>query len=254
MNKLQKLALSGLAPVVTISAMGAASAPVVHHAPSSSQPVAASDHFLYNGLDQSSGVQGIPLAWVPLSGAQRTNAKIIIRVVKARHLSKKAAAITLSAGLMESRLINVHYGNADSLGLFQQRPSMGWGSAAQILNRWHATNAFLNALVRVPGWSHMSIWRAAYAVQRCAPQFAYTYQYYAHEAWYLVHQYWGHYRAHRHAHTTAKVSGGRYYRIRPGDTLSAIARRFHTSVRRLAALNHIRNVNLIYAGHTIRVR
>jgi len=76
--------------------------------------------------------------------------------------------------MQESKLINVDHGDRDSLGLFQQRPSQGWGTAEQILRPVYSTSAFYRALVRVPGWRTMSITEAAQAVQRSAFPNAYA--------------------------------------------------------------------------------
>ena len=64
-----------------------------------------------------------------------------------------AATIALATALQESKLYNLHGGDRDSLGLFQQRPSQGWGTRGEILDPVHATNAFYDALARVPGYA-----------------------------------------------------------------------------------------------------
>ena len=63
---------------------------------------------------------------------------------------------------------NVRFGDRDSLGLFQQRPSQGWGTAEQILDPEYATNRFYDALVKVDGYADMNIAEAAQEVQRSA--------------------------------------------------------------------------------------
>jgi hypothetical protein len=71
--------------------------------------------------------------------------------------------------MQESKLVNINYGTSDSLGLFQQRPSCGWGSPAQIMRPRYAAHAFLRALrtyqANNPGWAHQPLWQAAQGVQ-----------------------------------------------------------------------------------------
>lgn len=75
-------------------------------------------------------------------------AHVIIETVKRRGLAQRAAVIAVTTAITESGLLNVTYGDRDSLGLFQQRPSQGWGTPAQVMDPIHATNAFLNAMLR----------------------------------------------------------------------------------------------------------
>jgi hypothetical protein len=110
---------------------------------------------------------------VAISTAQAQNASLIASVAARRGLPARAVSIALTAALQESKLENIRYGDSDSLGLFQQRPSQGWGKPAQILNRTYATNAFFNALVKVPGYQTMDITEAAQKVQRSAYPSAY---------------------------------------------------------------------------------
>ena len=82
--------------------------------------------------------------------------------------SSRAVSIALATAYQESDIRNVDYGDRDSLGLFQQRPSQGWGTAAQVQNPYHAANRFYDALVKVEGYRTMEITDAAQAVQRSA--------------------------------------------------------------------------------------
>jgi hypothetical protein len=68
----------------------------------------------------------------------------------------------------------VNHGDLDSLGLFQQRPSQGWGTPAQVMDPAHATGAFYQHLVKVPGWSSMAVTEAAQRVQHSATPTAYA--------------------------------------------------------------------------------
>jgi hypothetical protein len=101
-----------------------------------------------------------------LSPAQADNAALVAGTAVRRGLPARAATIGLATALQESRLINVAYGDRDSLGLFQQRPSQGWGTAEQVQDPVHATGAFYDALVRVPGYLELPVTEAAQAVQR----------------------------------------------------------------------------------------
>jgi hypothetical protein len=86
----------------------------------------------------------------------------------------RAATIALATAYQESGLRNVEYGDRDSLGLFQQRPSQGWGTRAQILDPYYATNAFYEALAQVDGYTALPITEAAQRVQRSAFPGAYA--------------------------------------------------------------------------------
>ena len=81
-------------------------------------------------------------------------------------LPARAVTIAIATGLQESKLRNIAHGDRDSLGIFQQRPSQGWGTVEQIMDPVFATNAFYDALVRVDGYTELPITEAAQAVQR----------------------------------------------------------------------------------------
>lgn len=102
------------------------------------------------------------------TGEQMTNAQTITGVVQQRQLPKRAAVIAISTAIVESDLVNVHHGDRDSLGLFQQRPSQGWGSAEQVTNPVYATNTFLDHLVELDGWYEMPPGVAQQTVQASA--------------------------------------------------------------------------------------
>jgi hypothetical protein len=102
---------------------------------------------------------------------QAASATTITAVGKRLGLPDHAVTIALAAALQESRLRNLAYGDRDSLGLFQQRPSQGWGTAAQVMTPRYAAAAFYKALARIPDWQTRSVTSAAQAVQRSgAPQ------------------------------------------------------------------------------------
>ena len=111
---------------------------------------------------------------VELGTEQSENAALIAGLGIRRGLPPRAVSIALATAMQESKLLNLEHGDRDSLGLFQQRPSQGWGTQAQILNPAHAINAFYDALVEVDGYESMEITVAAQAVQRSAYPEAYA--------------------------------------------------------------------------------
>jgi len=105
---------------------------------------------------------------------QAANATTITTVAKQLGLPDHAVTIALATGLQESKLHNLSFGDRDSLGVFQQRPSQGWGTRAQIMDLRYSAAAFFRALVRVPDWQTMSVTRAAQAVQHSNAPDAYA--------------------------------------------------------------------------------
>ena len=115
---------------------------------------------------------------VKVSGEQAENASLIAAIAVRRGLPARAVSIALATAYQESKIRNIDYGDRDSIGLFQQRPSQGWGTRKQILDPVYSTNAFYDALVKVPGYEELDITVAAQRVQRSAFPLAYA----AHEA------------------------------------------------------------------------
>ncbi|PVG81799.1 hypothetical protein DDE18_16445 [Nocardioides gansuensis] len=111
---------------------------------------------------------------VELSLEQAENAALITAISVQRGLPARAASIALATAYQESKIVNVEHGDRDSLGLFQQRPSQGWGTREQVLDPVHATHAFYDALEKVDGYREMDITEAAQAVQRSAYPDAYA--------------------------------------------------------------------------------
>lgn len=109
------------------------------------------------------GEQGYQERFTP-SQTQWVNATTIVNSANELHLTPYAAVIAVATSLQESTLINLHYGDRDSEGLFQQRPSCGWGSAAEVTNPTHAAKAFLNALPS--DYNNMALTDAAQQVQQ----------------------------------------------------------------------------------------
>jgi hypothetical protein len=105
---------------------------------------------------------------------QAQNAALITAISIERGLPARAASIALATAYQESKLYNIDYGDRDSVGLFQQRPSQGWGTVAQLTDPVYATNAFYDALQKVDGYDSMEITVAAQEVQRSAYPDAYA--------------------------------------------------------------------------------
>jgi hypothetical protein len=101
-----------------------------------------------------------------VSTEQAANAATVTAVAVRRRLPARAAVIALATALQESKLINVEYGDLDSVGLFQQRPSQGWGSTGQILDPHYAAGKFYDRLVRVREWQRRALSEVAQAVQQ----------------------------------------------------------------------------------------
>ncbi|MBV9412440.1 MAG: hypothetical protein JO148_12640 [Acidimicrobiia bacterium] len=99
---------------------------------------------------------------------QARNATTIAAVGKRLGMPDHAVSIALATAYLESGLHNIDYGDRDSLGLFQQRPSQGWGTPAQIMMPHYAAANFYRHLARVPGWEVIPVTEAAQRVQRSA--------------------------------------------------------------------------------------
>jgi hypothetical protein len=105
---------------------------------------------------------------------QIANATTIYQVSVQLGLPPYAAVVAIATALQESSLENLDYGDRDSLGLFQQRPSQGWGTPAEILDPVYASTKFYQALGKVPNWESIPLTQAAQAVQRSAYPTAYA--------------------------------------------------------------------------------
>ncbi|MBU2669890.1 hypothetical protein KOI35_40905 [Actinoplanes bogorensis] len=123
-----------------------------------------------------------------LNQAQMNNAAVIVQVAQKRGLPRRAMLVAMITGLQESRLRNLanptvpasldekHEGtgeNFDSLGVFQQRPSQGWGSVDELMDPRYAADAFYKRLLKVSDWESRTVGEAAQAVQRSAVPDAY---------------------------------------------------------------------------------
>jgi LysM repeat protein len=146
-----------------------------------------------NGLTRSSTIYvgrtlTIPAAGTggvtPLSDEMRANARLIVAVGHELGVPRDGIVVALAAAMQESSLRNINHGDRDSVGVFQQRPSMGWGSGEDLLNVTHAARLFFGGpsnpnrgitrgLLDVPGWESMTVTDAAQAVQVSAHPDAY---------------------------------------------------------------------------------
>jgi len=133
-----------------------------------------------NGLGWSSIIYPGQVLKIPtitrLTAEMRVNAEIIVAVGRRAGVSDRGLVIALAAAAQESGLRNVQHGDRDSLGLFQQRPSVGWGTAAQVLDPVRASRAFFGGtdnpnrgvtrgLLDISGWETLTVTQAAQAVQ-----------------------------------------------------------------------------------------
>ncbi|MFC8617965.1 hypothetical protein ACFT9M_16335 [Micromonospora purpureochromogenes] len=114
------------------------------------------------------GVQG-KQSRITLGDEQTKNVKAIIAATKKSGMDERAAVVAIATSLQESKLENLgHLGERndyDSQGLFQQRPSSGWGTVEQITDPEYSTKAFLKGLKQVDGWKDMPLTEAAQTVQ-----------------------------------------------------------------------------------------
>ena len=92
---------------------------------------------------------------VSLTLEQAENVGLMAAISMQRGMPARAATIAIATSTQESKLYNIEHGDRDSLGLFQQRPSQGWGTAQEILNSYYSINAFYDALARIEGYESM---------------------------------------------------------------------------------------------------
>ncbi|WP_193433469.1 heavy metal transporter [Streptomyces fodineus] len=105
---------------------------------------------------------------------QAVNAATIAAVGTGRGMPERAVTIALATALQESGLRNIEHGDRDSLGLFQQRPSQGWGTEQQIMDPAYAAGIFYAHLAKVPNYTDLPLTRAAQEVQRSGYPEAYA--------------------------------------------------------------------------------
>ncbi len=119
-----------------------------------------------------------PQSFMPITTSRMANARTIVAQSLHKHMGVRSAVIAVATAMQESTLENIKFGDRDSLGLFQQRPSCGWGSAAQITTPAYAADAFLNALREHqkadPTWAAQPLWSTAQSVQESGFPYAYA--------------------------------------------------------------------------------
>jgi hypothetical protein len=173
-----------------LALMGGLAAGAAQAAPATDKPTTAVTHPVTTATKPAaktsapSAVQLMPagtpagqVAFTP-NVQQMANAKAIVDAGKAMKLPPRAWTIAVATSLQESHLNNYgHLGAAndhDSLGLFQQRPTSGWGTPAQVTDPSYSATAFYQGLANVPGYDKMPLTRAAQTVQVSAYPNAYA--------------------------------------------------------------------------------
>lgn len=134
----------------------------------------AYQHFVTRVLTVPGCQAGSGNAAIALDFEQAADAATIAGVAVSEGLPKRALAIAYATALQEAKLANVDYGTADSVGIFQQRPSQGWGTAEELQDPVFASRAFFHALVKIPGYESKPVYEAAQDVQRSADGSAYA--------------------------------------------------------------------------------
>src|SRR3954471_5196893 len=115
---------------------------------------------------QAPVIASCTVATYEMEPEQAQNAAVVAGVALQRGLPHHAVTVAIAVAWQESRMRNLDHGDRDSLGLFQQRPSQGWGTEAQVQNPVYAAGAFFDHLVLVPGWETGRLTDVAQAVQR----------------------------------------------------------------------------------------
>ena len=160
-RRLRAVALTCSAAVLLVAAAGYLAAHLARHGTAAAPPPPP-------GCQAGTGVAAIPLG-VGQAGIAATIAGVAAR----DGLGRRAVTIAYAAALQESQLQNLGYGDRDSVGVFQQRPSQGWGTTAELEDPVYAATKFFAALVRVRGYAVMPVNQAAQDVQHSADGYAY---------------------------------------------------------------------------------
>jgi hypothetical protein len=131
---------------------------------------------LWNTLRAATKSDGCKFNSYTLGLSQSQVASTMVSVVIKRGLPERASVLILGAALQESKLRNIPsgQGDRDSVGVLQQRPSQGWGTAEQLADVHYATGKFLDALIKVPNWQNDTLAAAIQAVQISADGQAYA--------------------------------------------------------------------------------
>ncbi|PID96847.1 MAG: hypothetical protein CSA84_03555 [Actinomycetales bacterium] len=131
-------------------------------------------HWLVDRFAPTGCVASVPGGQAEVTPEQAANAATISAVAVSRRLPTRAATIAVATAMQESKLRGLRYGDRDSLGLFQQRPSQGWGTPEQILDPVYASNAFYDRLILVSDYTTLPLTEAAQEVQISAAPTAYA--------------------------------------------------------------------------------
>ncbi|MFC0007948.1 M23 family metallopeptidase [Micromonospora siamensis] len=130
------------------------------------------------GTSHTVKVAGIMPRFTKYGDDQIRNAAVIIKVGQDMKVPARGWVIAVATAMQESALRNLgHLGRRndhDSVGLFQQRPSQGWGTPAQLQDPAYAAGKFYQKLLTIPGWERLSLWEAAQKVQVSAFPYAYA--------------------------------------------------------------------------------
>ncbi|MEV0806882.1 hypothetical protein [Micromonospora sp. NPDC050200] len=195
MNTIMRKSVLGIAGLAFAGGVFAGPATGAHAAPAADAKPVAVVQADKPGVDKGKliphGVQG-KQSHIDLGDEQTKNVKAIIAATKKSGLDERAAVISIATSMQESKLENLgHLGESndhDSLGLFQQRPTSGWGTPEQITDPEYSTMAFQKGLKQVDGWQDMPLTKAAQTVQVSAYPDAYAQ--WEQQAADLVAQYW----------------------------------------------------------------
>lgn len=135
------------------------------------------------------------------SARQIRNAGTITNVARTRNLAPRAAVIAVATALQESTLNNLRHGHADSVGLFQQRPSQGWGTVSQLTDPVYAAGKFYDQLIKIDDWQKGALTKVSASVQRPAEKYRGEYAKWESAAGSLVAKTWG-------THAVTSISTG----------------------------------------------
>jgi hypothetical protein len=124
-------------------------------------------------LGETGCTAGTGRAAVALDSQQAQIAATIAGVAHRRGMPSRALTVAYATAMQETHLHDPAYGDLDSVGVFQQRPSEGWGPANKLINPIYASTRFFRALAQVPGYQQMPVYKAAQAVQHSADGYAY---------------------------------------------------------------------------------
>ncbi|WP_308250817.1 hypothetical protein [Nonomuraea rhizosphaerae] len=137
----------------------------LYHLLKKAQPLAIPD--AYCGITTPGGERSLDIEQAQVSAT-------IAAVAERRRLPERAVVIAYATAIQESKLQNLSYGDRDSVGVFQQRESQGWGTRKQLMDPVYASNKFFAALVKVKNYRKLPLEEAAQAVQRSAGGYAYA--------------------------------------------------------------------------------